>query len=311
MEKHGLLFTLRRNWHYGLALVFSGYRRYWNSTEQIMPNSIFAQCLRVLLPLSGAVAAIHMLHSLTLDRIIQYIEVPFHSPQIPVALDGYRIAFVTDTHGISERRLNGVANHLNNGKIDLLLLGGDFHHNIERARRTVEILSKIQTTDGIYGVEGNHDTRADLFPVMNAHGITPLFNSGVHVRDNFFLAGTADIKTFWPATASISDAIKSAMPDDFVLLLTHNADITMRQPTTGIDLILSGHTHGGHVSFFGLWAPALTLSRAVTHYGQRFMSGWAKSRDGIPVYVSHGVGGYFPRVFARPQVIIVTLRHQG
>jgi len=275
-----------------------------------MPNSIFAQCLRVLLPLSGAVVAIHVLHSLTLDRITQYVEVPFRSPQVPVALNGYRIAFVTDTHGISERRLNSVASRLDNGKIDLLLLGGDFHHDIERVRRTVEILSRIKTTDGIYGVEGNHDTHADLFPVMNAHGITPLFNSGVHIRNNFFLAGTADIKTFPPA-ASIAEATENATPDDFVLLLTHNADITMRQPTTGIDLILSGHTHGGHVRFFGLWAPALTLSRAVTHYGQRFMSCWAKSRDGVPVYVSHGVGGYFPRVFARPQVIILTLLHQG
>jgi len=260
------------------------------------------------LPLSGAVVAIHVLHSLTLDRITQYVEVPFHSPRIPAALDGYRIAFVTDTHSISERRLNGVASRLDDSKIDLLLLGGDFHHNIERARHTIEILSGIQTTDGIYGVEGNHDTRADLFPVMNAHGITPLFNSGVHIRDNFLLAGTADFKTLSPAP-SIAEATENAAPDDFVLLLTHNADITMRQPTTGIDLILSGHTHGGHVRFFGLWAPALTLSRAVTHYGQRFMSGWAKSRDGVPVYVSHGAGGYFPRVFARPQVIILTLHH--
>jgi len=274
-----------------------------------MPKSIISQCLRVLLPVSGAVVAIHVLHSLTLDRIIQYVELPFHSPRISAALDGYRIAFVTDTHGISERKLHGLASRLDKGKIDLLLLGGDFHHDMERARRTIEILSRIQARDGIYGVEGNHDTHEDLFPVMDAHGIRPLFNSGVHIRDNFFLAGTADVKTFPPA-ASIAEATENAAPGDFVLLLTHNADITMRQPTRGIDLVLSGHTHGGHVRFFGLWAPALTLSRAVSHYGQRFMSGWAKSRDGVPVYVSHGVGGYFPRVFARPQVIILTLLRQ-
>jgi len=275
-----------------------------------MFNAAFAQkCLRVLLPISGAVVAVHVLHSLTLDRIIQYMEVPFCSSQVPLALDGYRIAFITDTHGISDRRVKSVANRLNNSGIDLLLLGGDFHHDIERAGRTIEILSGIQTTDGIYGVEGNHDSYADLFAAMNAHGITPLFNSGVHIRDNFFLAGTADIKTFQPA-ASIAAATENAAQDDFVLLLTHNADITMRQPTKGIDLIVSGHTHGGHITFFGLWAPALTLSRAVTHYGQRFMSGWAKSREGVPVYVSNGTGGYFPRMFARPQVIIFTLRHQ-
>jgi len=274
-----------------------------------MLGSVFAQ--KVLLSISGAVVAIHVIHSFTLDRVIQYVEVPFYSPQVPLALDGYRIAFITDTHAISDRRANGVVNRLNKSEIDLLLLGGDFHNNVEMARRTVEILSRVQTTDGIYGVEGNHDSLDDLFAAMKAHGITPLFNSGVHIRDNFFLAGTADLKTIQPAPASIAAATENAKADDFVLLLTHNADITMRQPTTGVDLVLSGHTHGGHVTFFGLWAPALTLSRAVTHYGQRFMSGWAKSRDGVPVYVSNGTGGYFPRVFARPQVIILTLRHQG
>ena len=276
-----------------------------------MFNPFFAQkCLRILLPISGAVVAIHLLHSLTLDRIIQYVEVPFRSPRVPQSLDGYRIAFVTDTHGISDRRMRGVVNRLNDGNIDLLLLGGDFHGNSERAERTIGILSGVRARDGVFGVEGNHDTHVELFAAMESHGIRPLFNDGVRVRDGLFLAGTADIKTFPPA-ASIATAMENADPGDFALLLTHNADITMRQPTVGIDLVLSGHTHGGHVTFLGLWAPALTLSRAVTHYGQRFMSGWAETRDGVPVFVSNGTGGYFPRVFARPQVVIVTLRHRG
>ncbi len=98
--------------------------------------------------------------------------------------------------------------------------------------------------------------------------------------------------------------------DDFVLLLAHNPDITMRQDTSNVDLTLSGHTHGGHVTFFGLWAPALTWNTVITDYGQRFMSGWAESRDGTPVYVSRGTGTFerTPRVFARPQVILFTLQ---
>jgi len=275
-----------------------------------MSKSVLAQkCLRFLLPLSGAVVAIHVLHSLTLDRIIQYVEVPFLSPQIPLALDGYRIAFITDVHAMPKRRLNGMVGRLNESGIDLLLLGGDFHRDLETVGRTIGVLSGVRTTDGIYGVEGNHDNRSGLFAAMNANGMTPLFNSGVHVRDNFFLAGTADLKSF-PAP-NIARAVENAAEDDFVLLVTHNADVTMRQPTAGIDLILSGHTHGGHVTFFGLWAPALTLTNVVTHYGQRFMSGWATSRDGVPVYVSNGTGGNYPRMFARPQVVIFTLRHKA
>jgi len=82
--------------------------------------------------------------------------------------------------------------------------------------------------------------------------------------------------------------------------------ITMVQDTTECDLILCGHTHGGQVTLFGIWAPYLTMKRSITGYGQRFMSGFSESKDGVPVYVSNGTGEFFPRVFARPQVIIFT-----
>jgi predicted MPP superfamily phosphohydrolase len=82
----------------------------------------------------------------------------------------------------------------------------------------------------------------------------------------------------------------------------------MIQDTTSVDLILSGHTHGGHVTFLGIWAPELTLRKTITDYGQRFMSGWTESRDDTPVYVSNGTGHVsVPRIFARPQVILLTL----
>jgi len=58
-------------------------------------------------------------------------------------------------------------------------------------------------------------------------------------------------------------------------------------------------------------APALAWSEDITEYGQHFMSGWAKSRDGTDVFVSNGTGylNVMPRVFARPQVILITLEH--
>jgi len=82
----------------------------------------------------------------------------------------------------------------------------------------------------------------------------------------------------------------------------------MVQDTRGIDIILSGHTHGGQITFFGFFAPAL-LPRVITDYGHHFSSGWSQSRDGTPVYVSNGLGNYQQvlRVFARPQVILITL----
>ena len=57
-------------------------------------------------------------------------------------------------------------------------------------------------------------------------------------------------------------------PDDFVILLTHTPDYAEDVPVTNSDLILAGHTHGGQVTLFGLYAPIVP-----SHYGQRFLPG--------------------------------------
>jgi hypothetical protein len=248
---------------------------------------------------------IHIAHALTLDRIIQYKEVSFYSPDAPAEMNGYRIAFIADTHELPEKYLQKVADELNKKQIDLLLLGGDFPRADDVLRSSMEILSQIETAGGIFGVEGNHDRRRALFAAMEEYSITPLSNSGLYIRDNFYLAGVEDL---WGGSPSIADAIEGSQPDDFVLLLSHNPDVSMKQDTTGVDLILSGHTHGGQITFFGFWAPYLSFRDSITEYGHRFKSGWALSRDGTPVYVTKGTGDYVFRVFARRQVILITFK---
>ena len=67
---------------------------------------------------------------------------------------------------------------------------------------------------------------------------------------------------------------------------------------------LAGHTHGGQVTIFGLYAP-FTASR----YGMRFRSGLRYNSDGLPIIISNGLGTsrYPVRVFAPTDVVIVTL----
>ena len=257
----------------------------------------------IVLLIGFLVGLIHIGHALTFDRIMEYTEVPFHSPRVPPDLEGYRIAFIADTHSISEARLWAVVEELNRRELDLVLLGGDMFSRRADMQKTMELLSQIEATDGIFGVEGNHDNHVTLFAAMEAHGITPLSNSGLLLRENFFLAGVEDL---WNRSPDISKAIEEAAPEDFVLLVSHNPDVSMQQDTTGVDLILSAHSHGGQITFFGIWAPYFTFSTVITDYGQRFRAGWALSRDGTPVFVSRGTGEYLPRIFSRPQVVLIT-----
>ena len=251
------------------------------------------------------VVLIHMAHATTLDRTVEYKEIRFSSQQVTPELNGYRVAFISDIHEMSAEDLRRVVDTLNTKNIDLLILGGDYSSVGRVPHDLLELLSQVKTTDGIFAIEGNHDNRTSLFAAMETYNITPLSNSGVRLRNNLYLAGTTD---YWSGDASIAQAIQAASPGDFVLLVSHNPDLTMVQDTSGVDLILSGHTHGGQITFFGFFAPAL-LPKVITDYGHRFTSGWSQSHDGTPVYVSNGLGEYqqVPRVFARPQVILVTL----
>ena len=233
----------------------------------------------------------HVVHALTLDKILQYRQITFSSAKIPAQMDGYLIAFVVDTHQMSSDDLVLVVSELNTRGVDLLLLGGDFRSSERTPLQTMDILSRVHTTDGIFGIEGNHDWYQTLFAAMEACGITPLSNEGVHIREGFYLGGVEEL---WNRRPDVAMAINGAEPDDFTLLLAHNPDLTMLQDTTGVDLILSGHTHGGQMTFLGWWAPYFTFDNGITAYGQRFRSGWSQSRDSTPVYVSNGAGDYFP-----------------
>ena len=248
---------------------------------------------------------IHVAHGLTFGRMIRYVEIEFRAEYWPSALDGYRIAFMTDMHVITDEEMRAVAEELNERNIDLLLLGGDFSMRDDHYRGTVREIAGINTTDGIFGVEGNHDDYRRLFRAYVEHGITPLGNSGVRVRDGFYLAGVQDL---WNRAPDVAAATYGAGADDFILLISHNPDVVMRQATAGIGLVLAGHTHGGQITFFGF--PVYLLRRHITDYGTRFAHGFAPSADGVPVFVSRGVGAYYgvPRIFAQPEVVIFTMR---
>jgi len=258
---------------------------------------------RVVLAVLILIVLVHAVHALTLDRILVYNETSFSSPNVPAEMDGYRIAFVTDPHVGFEGRLRHVVDELNQRQVDLLLLGGDFTYEPHDLEAALTLLSQVTTTDGIFGIEGNHDKYEVLFPAMEAHNITPLSNNGLYVRDGFYLAGVEDL---WNRNPNVSLAIADAGSDSFVLLLSHNPDVSMTQDTTAVDLILSGHTHGGQLNLFGRWSIGLD-TRVISDYGERFRGGWAESRDGTPVYVCRGIGEYYPRVFARPEVTLLTL----
>jgi hypothetical protein len=215
---------------------------------------------------------------------------------------------MTDMHTTEDDTMRRIAAELNERSIDLLLLGGDFSMRDAIYLGTLREIAQINATDGIFGVEGNHDDYVRLFAAMERHDITPLSNNGLHLRENFYLCGVDDM---WNRSPDIEAATSGANADDFILLVSHNPDVSMVQSTRGIDLILAGHTHAGQITFFGV--PLYLLRGSISSYGMQFGRGFAHSPDGVPVFSSSGVGDYYnvPRIFARPEVVIFTMYNVG
>ena len=252
------------------------------------------------------VALAHVVHAVTIGQTVHLTEVTLHHEQWPEDLDGYRIAFMTDFHVITDEAMADIVTKLNEQNINLLLLGGDFSMRRAHYQGTLREIAQTKTTDGIFGVDGNHDRYAALFAAMEHYGITPLDNESVQIQPGFSLAGVQDL---WNRNPDIAAATAEIPPDDFILLLTHNPDVVMAQSTADVHFVLAGHTHAGQITLFG-W-PFYLLLRTISDYGTEFSYGLTTLDNGTQMFVSSGVGVYYswPRIFARPEVVIVTMHH--
>jgi len=106
-----------------------------------------------------------------------------------------------------------------------------------------------------------------------------------------------------PRRLRLGGTLAGTTERDFVLLVSHNPDYAEEITDPRVDLVLSGHTHGGQCSLFGLWA-ALVPS----NYGNKYRGGWVQAPH-TQVYVSNGIGTITPpvRFCAPPRILWLQL----
>jgi predicted MPP superfamily phosphohydrolase len=248
------------------------------------------------------------------------------SPQLPEAFDGYRIAFASDFHlksKFKERQLRGTVKALQALAPDVLMLGGDYQEGCEYVGPLFDELAKATPPDGIYAVLGNNDYERctqHIRETMLEYGIILLEDSTafIHRGADSIIVWGANAYAGRYATAPKRDGIDIRMDKselssqtpgyktskDFVILLTHTPDYIEEPEANIANLALAGHTHGGQVTLFGLYAP-VTASK----YGMRYRTGLKHNRQGIPIIISNGLGtSRRPiRMFAPTDIVIVTL----
>ena len=235
----------------------------------------------------------------------------------PEAFSGFKIAQISDLHnaefGTDNQKLIDI---LKSEAPDAIVITGDL---IDARRTNTEIAEsfarRCMEIADCYYVPGNHEARLggtyDAFEsALIADGVNVLRNGSVRIRkemDAIRIIGVDD-----PAFAKASDAItnldaalEALSSDDFTILLAHRPELIDEYSKWGIDLVLSGHAHGGQIrlpGIGGLYAPG-------QGFFPRYTSGNYTVGD-TEMIVSRGIGNSaFPlRVNDRPEVVIVTLK---
>lgn len=234
---------------------------------------------------------------------------------LPAAFDGYRVAFLTDTHVASFVRRDfyrEIVARTMAFQPDLILLGGDFVHwekDIPLLPET--ILHGLHAPDGIYAVPGNHDYWANVdgvIAVMTAAGVRFLVNRSLAIaregesgEERIWLVGIDEVYRGVPDL----DAAFGATRDNEVRLgLSHHPDIVDKLAGRRLDLLVCGHTHGGQIRF-----PFFGSVVVPSVHEARYASGFHRVRD-VLLYVSRGLGAIPPvRILCKPEVATFTLRH--
>ena len=235
--------------------------------------------------------------------------------EIPVSglapeLDGTGVLLVTDIHAgpfLTPRALRRAFDRLRLLDPDLILLGGDLTTNrIEELEMHRPLLEILRAPRGVFAVLGNHDhyngDPPRLRAVLESCGIVVLHNRSVIIQrgaGKVVLCGVDDLTMGNP---DLEKALRER-PDDLpAVLLSHNPDVFFDAAARGVDLVLSGHTHGGQVRIPGL--PVLVrMSRYRLDHG-RF------EKRGAELVVSRGLGvtGMPLRLACSPEAIFLRLR---
>lgn len=247
-------------------------------------------------------------------------EYTFTSPDLPKQFDGTRVVLVTDIHRgpfFSEERVRSLAERVNALDPDLVVLGGDYVYiHTNQAASCVDGLAALEAPLGCFAVLGNHDYGEhddgiggpeDVVRAFAGSDIMLLRNEATWIEKDGARIRIGGVGDYAEDIHDPGPTLQGTVSDDFVLLVSHSPDQAEHVPPDSVDLMLAGHTHGGQVTFFGLWA-----FHVGSDYGQKYRTG-AVTNEATTVIISNGVGasGILPiRFFARPQIVVITL-HRG
>jgi predicted MPP superfamily phosphohydrolase len=226
--------------------------------------------------------AINEANTLTVEKVRIRLK------RLPKNLDGFRLVHLSDIHHSPFTNLEHISRAVeisNLLKPDMFVLTGDYvSHETEYIAPMAKVLGKLNSEFGTFACLGNHDHWTDAGQVTNhlqEANIKVLNNEGFRFQAknaSFWLAGVDD---YMVGQTDLRSALRGSFPDEMKMLLAHNPKILYRAARAKVDLMLSGHTHGGQIKIRD--EEKRILPR------RKFASGLYRRRD-TQVYITRGIG---------------------
>lgn len=229
---------------------------------------------------------------------------------LPPELDGYRIAHLTDLHiGSYDPLKRGLrwAELANSLSPDLIAVTGDLvTSGVEFYSDAAAVLGALRARDGVFVCLGNHDQWDDraLSRRIEERGPVVLRNEARVVRRGDAALTVAGLDDWYTRKDNLDEALRQRIRGAPTILLAHYPSFFERAASQGVDLVLSGHTHGGQVGLPGA-ASRINLARLT---GQRSRGLVQRGRSHL--FVSAGLGTTGPpmRLGVPPEIALLVLR---
>lgn len=174
-------------------------------------------------------------------------------------IKNFRIALIADSHMGTTFDGEGFKKHLKKiekEKPDMIIIAGDYVDDSSKKKDLItatKYLGNIKTKYGIFYSYGNHDegyfnrrdfTKEELRSVLEENNINILADE-VKLVDNFYIIGRKDKSL--GNRKEMSKLVKGLDKDKYMIVIDHEPSDYKNEEDEGVDLVLSGHTHGGQL----------------------------------------------------------------